>query len=79
MLNPLLLAPVKNGGITLGYGRLKKVIALILSVGPIFILASYTISSKADNVLQADEQLATGEHQKHKGHGGYGGGGVGGR
>ncbi|HDS3849764.1 TPA: hypothetical protein QHZ92_002235 [Legionella pneumophila] len=47
-----------------GYGRLKKVIALILSVGPIFILASCAISSKADNVLQADEQLATDEHQK---------------
>ncbi|CZG43089.1 Uncharacterised protein [Legionella pneumophila] len=67
----------------LGYGRLKKIIALILSVGPIFILASCTISSSADNVLQADGQSATGEHQKHKGHGGYGGGrgggGVGGR
>lgn len=43
-------------------------------MGPIFILASCAISSKADNVLQADEQLATDEHQKHKGHGGYGGG-----
>ncbi|CZG02847.1 hypothetical protein SDA22_00155 [Legionella pneumophila serogroup 1] len=67
----------------LGYGRLKKIIALILSVGPIFILASCTISSSADNVLQADEQSASYEHQKHKGHGGYGGGrgggGVGGR
>lgn len=53
----------------LGYGRLKKIIALILSVGPIFILASCTISSSADNVLQADEQSASYEHQKHKGHG----------
>ncbi len=65
------------------YGRCKKVIALILSVGAIFISASCTISSSADNVLQTDGQLATGEHQKHKGHGGYGGGrgggGVGGR
>lgn len=43
-------------------------------MGPIFILASCAISSKADNVLQADEQLATDEHQKHKGHWGYGGG-----
>ncbi|HAT2065884.1 TPA: hypothetical protein OO054_002404 [Legionella pneumophila] len=67
----------------LGYGRVKNVIALILSVGAIFILASCTISSSADNVLQADGQSATHEHQKHKGHGGYGGGrgggGVGGR
>ncbi|HAU1928247.1 TPA: hypothetical protein F8R50_15315, partial [Legionella pneumophila] len=55
----------------LGYGRCKKVIALILSVGAIFISASCTISSSADNVLQTDGQLATGEHQKHKGHGGY--------
>ncbi|HDV5711075.1 TPA: hypothetical protein RJD49_002797 [Legionella pneumophila] len=66
----------------LGYRRLKKVIASILSVGAVFILASCTISSSADNVLQADGQSASDEHQNHKGHGGYGGGrggGVGGR
>ncbi|STX98581.1 Uncharacterised protein [Legionella pneumophila] len=54
----------------------------MLSVGSIFILAACTISSNADNVLQADGQSASHEHQKHKGHGGYGGGrggGVGGR
>ncbi|AAU27184.1 TPA: hypothetical protein JBG74_12690 [Legionella pneumophila] len=62
----------------LGHGGLKKVIALMLSVGSIFILAACTISSNADNVLQADGQSASHEHQKHKGHGGYGGG-VGGR